>query len=90
MVREGLQNVGPALQVGTWRGTDRASGRHIYVDGPYNSPAAAKQAVGTLVGVNQAAAGGVWEVSASLIGGTGPAVRRVAECLNNGSASLSF
>jgi hypothetical protein len=81
MVRVGLQHVGPAFQAGTWQGTDDVSHRPIFVDGPYKSAAAAKQSVDTLLSVNQAAAGGVWEVSASLRGGTGPAVRRVAACL---------
>ncbi|MGA2929217.1 MAG: hypothetical protein ABSG43_25160 [Solirubrobacteraceae bacterium] len=94
MVRAGLQRVGPTVQVGTWQGTDPASHRPIYVGGPYKSAAAARQAASLLVGVVQAAAGGVWEVSASLRGGTGPAVRRVAACLGGdpkkGGASFSF
>jgi hypothetical protein len=81
MVRAGLLHVGRAVQTGTWQGTDPVSHRPIYVDGPYPSPAAAKQSATTLIGVSQEAAGGVWEVSASLRGGTGPAVRRVAACL---------
>ena len=84
MVRAGLLHVGPAPQTGTWQGTDPANHLPIYVDGPYKSTAAAKQAVSTLAGVNQAAPGGVGEVSAALRGGTGPAVRRVAGCLNGG------
>ena len=81
MTAAGLAHVGPSAQTGTWQGSDARSHRLIFVDGPYRSPGAAKQSVGTLIGVNQAAAGGVWEVSASLRGGTGPAVRRVAACL---------
>lgn len=84
MVRAGLQHVGPAAQTGTWQGTDPASHRPIYVDGPYKSAAAARESVSTLVGVNQAAAGGVWEVAAALRAPTGPAVHRVAACLGGG------
>ncbi len=86
MVQAGLLHVGAATQVGTWQGTDPASNRPIYVDGPYKSAAAAGQSASTLVDVSQVAAGGVWEVSASLRGGTGPAVRRVAVCLAKTSA----
>ena len=90
MVRAGLKHVGRALQVGTWQGADPTSHRQIYVDGPYKSAAAVRQAVGTLAGVNHAAAGGLWEVSASLRGGTGPAVRRVAACLSGSKKGSSF
>jgi hypothetical protein len=90
MVKVGLQHVGPAAQAGTWQGTDPASRKPIYVDGPYKSAAAARQAVSTLAGVTQAAPGGVWEVSASLRGGTGPAVRRVAACLDGSNKGYSF
>jgi hypothetical protein len=85
MVRAGLLDVGPAVESGTWQGTDPASHRPIYVDGPYKSPGAARQAVSTLDFVSHAAPGGVWEVSASLRGGTGPAVHRVAACLRGDS-----
>ena len=71
----------PAVQQGVWQGMDPVSHRLIYVDGPYVSVAAAKTAAATLVGVSQVQAANLWEVSASLRGGTGPAVARVAKCL---------
>jgi hypothetical protein len=88
MVRAGLKHVGPAVQTGTWQGTDPASHHPIYVDGPYKSAAAARASVSTLLGINQAAAGGVWEVAADLRAPTGPAVHRIAACL--GGSRYSF
>jgi hypothetical protein len=81
LVQAGLLRPGRGAEFGTWQGTDPASHRPIYVDGPYKSVADANTSAGTLQGVEQVQGGGLWVVSASLRGGTGPAVQRVAKCL---------
>jgi hypothetical protein len=69
---------------------DPASHRPIYVDGPYKSVADANKSASTLDGVEQVHSGGLWVVSAALRGGTGPAVQRVAQCLNAQAAGRGF
>jgi hypothetical protein len=83
LVRAGLLHAGRAAQFGTWQGTDPVSHKPIYVDGPYKSVAAAKASASTLTGVEQVQRADLWVVSASLRGGTGPAVKRVATCLRH-------
>jgi hypothetical protein len=53
----------------------------ILVDGPYRSAAAAKASAASLAGVEFAASGGVWEVTAALRGRRGYLVTEVANCL---------
>lgn len=53
----------------------------ILVDGPYKSVAAAAASANSLQGVEFAASGGVWEVTASLRGRRGYIVTEVATCL---------
>ena len=53
----------------------------IFVDGPYRSAAQAHQSAESLQGVEFAASGGVWEVTAALRGHRGYVVVEVANCL---------
>lgn len=87
LVEAGLKHAGASSQAGTWQGSDPASHRSIYVSGPYKSVADANSSASTLEGVNQVQRGGLWVVSASLRGGTGPAVKRVAQCLDGQHSS---
>ena len=87
MAKAGLQHSMPADISAEWLGTDPVSHHAIFVNGPYPSVSDASQSASTLTDVNHVARGGVWVVSASLRGGTGPAVDRVAACLGGAKAS---
>ena len=54
---------------------------HVYVDGPYPTRAAAAKAAQGLIGVEYAASGGLYEVSATLRSHARSAVAAIAACL---------
>jgi hypothetical protein len=78
--RAGLVNT-EARSTGVWRGLDRGSGRLVYVDGPYGSPASAQTSAESLTEVSLAVAGGPYVVSAPLRSTLESTVDDVAACL---------
>jgi hypothetical protein len=66
---------------GLWSAVERKSGKPVFVDGPYKSAAEAKTSAASLVGVQDAAKGGLYVVSAAVRSNAGPVVRMVAKCL---------
>jgi hypothetical protein len=54
----------------------------VFVDGPYRTRAAADESVSSLTGVELAARGGRYVVSASLVSQFGAIVKTVAACLS--------
>jgi hypothetical protein len=66
---------------GTWRAYDLADARPILVDGPYANAGAAATAAHQLTGVETASSGGVYRVTAPLMGHLGAQVTAVASCL---------
>lgn len=66
---------------GLWSAVERKSGKPVFVDGPYKSAAEAKTSAASLVGVQDAAKGGLYVVSAAVRSHAGPVVRIVAKCL---------
>jgi hypothetical protein len=66
---------------GLWRAQEPKSGKPVFVDGPYQTAGEAKSSAASLVGVQDAAKGGLYVVSAALTSKAGPVVRNVAKCL---------
>jgi hypothetical protein len=80
-------------KTGVWSANDRASGQTVFVDGPYKNAAAAAQAVSTLVGVEIAKRGGLYEVTATIRSHLEAPVAKVAQCLSGAkskSGALTF
>jgi hypothetical protein len=92
LTRVGLLAAREGNQSGVWEanwGTGLATNPHttIWVDGPYKSKSAAATAVATLQGVEIAARGGLYEITAQLTSGLGAKVKAVARCLNGSTAA---
>lgn len=86
----------PGVWEGNWGTTSTKDlNAIVFVDGPYKNKQAASQAAQQLLGTEYAAAGGRWEVSASLPSHLSPQVKKVAACLGAsagaaGGKSYSF
>jgi hypothetical protein len=76
-------------KTGVWSADDRASGQTVFVDGPYKTAAAADKAVSTLVGIEIAQRGGLYEVTALLRSHLQAPVAKVAQCLAGAKSSKS-
>lgn len=84
--RGGLNRI-HITQGGFWEGIEgiNPSGdpnAMVFVDGPYRTRAAADESVSSLTGVELAARGGRYVVSASLVSQFGAIVKTVAACLS--------
>jgi hypothetical protein len=66
---------------GLWSAVERKSGKPVFIDGPYKAAGEAKSSAASLAGVQDAAKGGLYVVSAAVRSHAGPVVRIVAKCL---------
>jgi hypothetical protein len=85
------------LKVGTngtnkWIGYDDATEKPIFVDGPFTNVKAAKEDVSSLKGIELAARGGLYVISAYETSHLTGDIKHVAACLatTSGSGSLNF
>jgi hypothetical protein len=72
-----LQTPGKAV----WRGDNPVTNLHVYIDGPYKTGADADRSATSLLGVELAARGGLYVVSAALTSHLDAQVAAVAKCL---------
>ena len=72
---------------GLWSGDVRGTTWSIYVNGPYPNNARANASVRSLAGIEDAARGGHWVVSAPIRGHLIGKVRKVSSCLNRAAAA---
>jgi hypothetical protein len=70
-------------QAGIWEAYDPATGRPLFVDGPYGSSSAAAQAAQNLSIIEQSTSGGVYRVTAPVTGHMTAQVDAVAACLSS-------
>ncbi len=77
--RDGLAHVSAQTALGEWRG--QRGPWQVIIDGPYKSAAAAQSSVAGLQGIEIAAAGGIYEVTAALRSNLTRDVTRVAACM---------
>jgi hypothetical protein len=77
---------------GVWSAMDPTTRKSVFVDGPYQTTAAADASVKTLKGLDSAARGGLFVVSAAIATHLGDAVTATASCLNgsSGAKRLTF
>lgn len=81
-----------ATQESTWEGLVPGTKVAVYVDGPYKTKAQAKASAKSLAGVEEEAAGGLYDVTAYLSAHVKYKVSEVTQCLSNasGRGTLTF
>jgi hypothetical protein len=77
------------VQSGVWSGEDPLTHAVMFVDGPYKNARSADTSVSSLVGIDSAARGGLYVVSAGIAKHLGDAVKSVAACVGGGSTGES-